>query len=227
MDAYNSTRDFWKSKDTDSAQQLSEALSAYFILFASENCLLEDMEVSPRDVMRAFQNSQSDEDVGAQRLLQNQKRCFDRLVLKAAAGERISAALLSSVNETLAAGIKTEPDEEDDAFLSPEELEEALNALIAEVNAYDGPEILKAAAYFEAKLEYLQPVPVFCGLTARILANFFLLTRNEPPLVFFEKYAERYFDALESYDISEDIVPLQKLMREETVETWKILLDTK
>ena len=227
MDAYNSTRDFWKSKGSGSAEDLSAALSGYFILFASENCLLEDMEVSPKDVMRAFQSDKPDGGSGVHRLLQNQKRCFDLLVLKAATGEDLSVVLLRSVNEILADGIEVETDDEDDAFLSPEELEEALNTLVAEVNAYDGPEALKAAAYFETKLEYLQPFPVACGLTARILANYFLLTREEPPLVFFERDAERYFDALESYEISEDIVPMQKLMREETVETWKTLLAAK
>ena len=67
----------------------------------------------------------------------------------------------------------------------------------------------------------------FCGLTARILASHFLLVREEPPLVFFEKDAERYFDALETYDIGEDLRPLEKLMREQTVETWKTLLSRK
>ena len=227
MDAYNSTRDFWKSKSVSSETELSTALSGYFILFASENCLLEDAEVSPKDVLKVFQSGKASSGSAAQRLLLNQKRCFDLLVPKAAAGEDLSAALLRSVNELLADGIEAESDDEEDAFLSPEELSDALNTLITEVNAYDGPEALKAAAYFEAKLEYLQPFPVACGLTARVLANYFLLTRDEPPLVFFEKDAERYFDALESYDISEDIVPMQKLLREETVETWKTLLAAK
>lgn len=226
MDAYNSTRDFWKSKDAGTADELHTALFGYCILFASENCLLEDTEVSPKDVLKVFQESRTGGS-GAMRLLENQKRCFDLLIPKAAAGEDLSAALVRSVNDILADGIEADADDEDDAFLSPAELEEALNTLVTEVNAYDGPEALKAAAYFEAKLEYLQPFSVACGLTARVLANFFLLTRGEPPLVFFEKDAERYFDALESYDISEDIVPMQKLMREETVETWKTLLAAK
>lgn len=227
MDAYSSTRDFWKSKNVGTAAELEAALTGYFILFASENCLLEDMEVSPQDVLKVFQNDRLVNDSGARRLLQNQKRCFDFLIPKAAAGEDLTAVLLRSTNEILADGIEAESDDDEDAFLSPEELSEALNTLVSEVNAYDGPEALKAAAYFEAKLEYLQPFSVACGLTARVLANFFLLTRDEPPLVFFEKNAERYFDALESYDIGEDITPMQKLMREETVETWKTLLSAK
>lgn len=225
MDAYNSTRDFWKSKDANSADELNMALSGYFILFASENCLLEDVEVSPKDVLTVFQGGKASG--SAQLLLRNQKRCFDFLVPKAAAAEELSAELFHSVNDILSDGIDAEPDDEDDPFLSPAELADALSTLTAEVNAYDGPEALKAAAYFEAKFEYLQPYSAACALTARVLANFFLLTHDEPPLVFFEKDAERYFDALESYDIGEDIKPMQKLMREETVETWKTLLAAK
>ena len=223
---YNSTREYWQSRDAGTEEELAHALRGFFILFASQNCLLEDMEVSPKDVVTVFQGRGGAAD-GPERLLQNQKDCFDSLLPKAAAGEPLTTALLYEVNEMLADGVDAEPDEDDDAFLTPEELREALDTLVSEINAYNGPDALKAAAYFEAKLEYLQPFSTLCGLTARVLVSHFLLTRGEPPLVFFEKDAERYFDALESYDIGEDIVPMQKLMREETVETWKTLLAAK
>ena len=227
MDAYESTREFWKSKDTGTQEALSAALHDYFVLFASENCLLEDMPLTPAAVRAIFGEEQEAQDSGVERLLQNQRRCFTMLLPKAAVGEDLTSELVRSVNELLCEGIEMEMDDEDDTTLSAEELSEALSTLVSEVNAYNGPEALKAAAYFAAKLEYLQPFPGLCGLTARILANYFLLVREEPPLVFFEKDAEPYFDALESYDIGEDLRPLVKLMREETVETWKVLLSAK
>lgn len=224
MDAYESTRDFWKSKDTKTAAALSAALAEYMPLFAYHNCLLEDMEVSLQNAREVFAD-ETPSCGNALRLLQNQKACFALLLPKAAAGEDLTVELLHRVNEVLTKGLNDEADDEDeDPFLSPEELAEALETLVSEVNTYNGPQALKAAAYFETKLEYLQPFATATGLTARVLANYFLLSREEPPLIFFENEAERYFDALESYDISEEISPMLKLMREQTVETWKAIL---
>lgn len=227
MDAYESTREFWKSKDTGTQEALRENLRDYFVLFASQNCLLEDLTLVPETVRAVFTEGRPAQGGGVERLLQNQKRCFELLLPKAAVEEDLTSELVGQVNALLCQDVELDADEEDDASLSPEELSEALATLVSEVNAYDGPEALRAAAYFAAKLEYLQPFPGLCGLTARILASHFLLVRGEPPLVFFEKDAEPYFDALESYDIGEDLRPLEKLMREETVETWKVLLSAR
>lgn len=225
MDAYESTRDFWKSKDTQTAAALSAALAEYMPLFAYHNCLLEDAEVSLQNAREIFADEKPSCRGDALRLLQNQKACFALLLPKAAAGEDLTVELLRKVNDILAKGLNAESEDEDEEpFLSPEELEEALETLVSEVNTYNGPQALKAAAYFETKLEYLQPFAIATGLTARVLANYFLLSREEPPLIFFENEAERYFDALESYDISEEICPMLKLMREGTIETWKAIL---
>lgn len=225
MDAYESTREFWKSKDAGTSETLAEALKVYTPLFAYHNCLLEDVKLSLKDANSVFAGKAPACKGDALSLLQNQAACFSLLLPKAVAGEALTVSLLNAVNTALAKGLRIDAEEEEDEpFLSPEELAEALETLISEVNAYEGPQALKAAAYFEAKLEYLQPFAAANGLTARVLANYFLLTREEPPLVFFEMNAERYFDALESYDISEEIGPMLKLMREETIETWKAIL---
>lgn len=225
MDAYESTRDFWKSKNIKTAAALAVALAEYAPLFAYHNCLLEDAKVSLQNAREVLENKKPSCEAGALRLLQNQSACFALLLPKAAAGENLTVELLHTVNDVLTKDLKAEADDEDDdPFLSPAELAEALETLVSEVNAYDGPQALKAAAYFETKFEYLQPFAAANGLTARILANYFLLVCEEPPLIFFENKAERYFDALESYDIREEIGPMLKLMREQTVETWKAIL---
>lgn len=225
MDAYESTREFWKSKDVETSETLAEALKVYTPLFAYHNCLLEDAELSLNDASSVFSGKTPTCKGDALRLLQNQAACLSILLPKAAVEEDLTVSLLNAVNAALTKGLKIDAeDEEDEPFLSPEELAEALETLVAEVNAYNGPQALKAAAYFEAKLEYLQPFAAANGLTARVLANYFLLTREEPPLIFFEMDAERYFNALESYDIGEDIGPMLKLMREETINTWKAIL---
>lgn len=226
MDAYESTREYWKSKDVSSQEALAAELQTYMVLFAWQNCLLEDLDVSADEVRAAFFEDGAQTPGEAGRLLANQRSCFELLLPLAAAGEDLTPELVERVNALLCEGMDIEADDEDDS-LTPEELREALVTLLGEVNAYDGPEALRAAAYFAAKLEYLQPFTGFCGLTARILASHFLLVREEPPLVFFEKDAEHYFDALETYDIGEDLRPLEKLMREQTVETWKTLLSRK
>ena len=172
MDAYESTRDFWKSKDAKTAAALSAALAEYMPLFAYHNCLLEDVEVSLQNAREAFADEAPSCREDALHLLKNQSACFALLLPKAAAGEDLTVELLHRVNEVLTKGLNDEADDEDEEpFLSPEELAEALDTLVSEVNTYSGPQALKAAAYFETKLEYLQPFATATGLTARVLAN--------------------------------------------------------
>ena len=121
MDAYESTREYWKSKDVSSQEALAAELQTYMVLFAWQNCLLEDLDVSADEVRAAFFEDGAQTPGEAGRLLANQRRCFELLLPLAAAGEDLTPELVERVNALLCEGMDIEADDEDDS-LTPEEL---------------------------------------------------------------------------------------------------------
>ncbi len=54
---------------------------------------------------------------------------------------------------------------------APEDAEREVSELIAEVNAYKGPDVLKAGAYFHARFEHIHPFADGNGRVGRTLLN--------------------------------------------------------
>lgn len=51
--------------------------------------------------------------------------------------------------------------------------------------------------------------------------NYFLVMHGHPPIVIHEEDRRSYFDALESWDRAQELVPLIDFLKEQTVKTWK------
>ena len=99
-------------------------------------------------------------------------------------------------------------------------LSDPLQELLDEVNAYDGPCILKAGAYLHGALLFLNPFDRFNGRTARLLTNCYLVAKGHPPLVFFCYDRRIYCDCVVEYFRKEELTPLYHFMQYETGRTW-------
>ena len=103
----------------------------------------------------------------------------------------------------------------------PEEVPELLTELIEEIYEVGGNfDVLKAAAYFYAKFEYLHPFSDGNGRVGRTLLNYYLLTNDYPPLIVYEEDKIDYYKALQQYDELEELNDLYQFLRFETVKTW-------
>jgi len=74
-------------------------------------------------------------------------------------------------------------------------------------------------------LEYIHPFADGNGRVGRTLLNYFLMTRNHPPLIIYDEDKALYYAALEAYDKSEDIEPMHDFLRRETEQTWAKTLE--
>ena len=53
------------------------------------------------------------------------------------------------------------------------------------------------------------------GRTGRTLLNYFLMSRDHPPVIIYEEDKAEYYTALEAYDKQEEIVPMLDFLHRE------------
>jgi len=94
-------------------------------------------------------------------------------------------------------------------------------ALLDEMQTYRQGDILKAAAYFHLRFEYIHPFADGNGRAGRTLLNYFLMIHSHPPLTVYDEDKAAYYAALEAYDKFEDIDPMCDFLRGQTIKTWE------
>ena len=89
------------------------------------------------------------------------------------------------------------------------------------IKNYANDNILKTAAYFHLRFEYIHPFADGNGRVGRTLLNYFLMICDHPPIIIYDEDKSAYYAALEAYDENEDISPMHKLLRWQTERTWE------
>ena len=102
----------------------------------------------------------------------------------------------------------------------PEDVGHDLSALINEITDFKGTETLRAAAYLHARFEYIHPFADGNGRVGRALLNYYLMTRDHPPIIIYDEDKRGYYNALASYDMTEEIDPLSDFLKTQTEKTW-------
>ena len=245
MNQYNRVVELWQSYKILSAADLDKYLNSFRILFAFHSGKIENEEITYHDTREIFENGRVVDYTGSPRTLfeqQNQKLCYELLKEKIVKKEPLSIELVKEIHKVLTSGTYDENryignEERSGEFKkhdyitgihevgsAAEDVEKDLTKLIAEVSAYEGKDVLKAAAYFHARFEYIHPFADGNGRVGRTLMNYYLMTHNHPPLIVYNEDKRMYYECLQKYDEAEDLNPLYKFFIYETEKTWEKVL---
>ncbi|WP_416337010.1 Fic family protein [Desulfitobacterium sp.] len=241
MDQYNRAVGLWQSYKIASAADLDKYLNSFRILFAFHSGRIENEEITYHDTREIFENGRVVDYTGSPHALfeqQNQKLCYELLKEKIVKKEPLSIELVKEIHQVLTGGTYDErryienrerPGEFKkhdyvtgihEVGAAAEDVEKDLTELIAEINAYEGKDVLKAAAYFHARFEYIHPFADGNGRVGRTLMNYYLMTHNHPPLIVYNEDKRMYYECLQKYDEAEDLNPLYEFFKYEIGKTW-------
>lgn len=242
MEQYSLVVALWQSYKIVSTADLDKYLDSFRILFAFHSGKIENEEITYHDTREIFENGKVVGYTGSPRALfeqQNQKLCFDFLKEKIVKKEPFSMELIKEIHEVLTGGTYDERryienEERPGKFKrhdyvtgihgvgsAAEDVESDLTELIAEVNAYEGEDVLKAATYLHAKFEYVHPFADGNGRVGRTLINYYLMTHDHPPLIVYDEDKRLYYECLQKYDEAEELNSLYEFFKYETEKTWK------
>jgi Fic family protein len=230
----------WRENPIKDAAGVDQKLHNFRILFAYHSGKIENERIDYNDTREIFESGRIVNYTGDVRTLfeqQNQKDGFELLKAKLAQKEPLSISLIRKIHFELSKGTYDEsrfakgerPVEFKkydyvvgyyDVWSDVAEVENDLKGLIDEVNEYQGPELLKAAAYFHAGFEQIHPFADGNGRVGRTLMNYYLMTRNHPPVVIFEEDRKEYFQALESFEKEEKLEPMVEFLVAQLIKTW-------
>ena len=99
-----------------------------------------------------------------------------------------------------------------------------MTELVDEITVYDGGDVVKAAADFHARFEYIHPFADGNGRVGRTCLNYFLMIHDHPPLIIYNEDKRMYYECLQKYDDDEEIFPLYEFLKYETEKTWDKVL---
>jgi len=242
LDQYNRAVELWQSYKIVSTADLDKYLDSFRILFAFHSGKIENEEITYQDTREIFENGRVVDYTGDVRALfeqQNQKLCYEFLKDKILTKEPLSIELVKEIHMVITSGTYDERryienEERPGEFKkhdyvtgvhevgsAAKDVEKDLKELIAEVNAYEGKDVLKAAAYFHARFEYIHPFADGNGRVGRTLMNYYLMTHNHPPLIVYNEDKRMYYECLQKYDEAEDLNPLYEFLKYETEKTWE------
>lgn len=235
----------WQSYKIISTEALDKYLDSFRILFAFHSGKIENEEINYHDTREIFENSRVVSYTGSPRALfeqQNQKLCYEVLKKKIIKRNPLSIELIKEIHKVLTSGTYDEHryienEERPGEFKKHdyvtgikevgsawEKVENDLTELIAEVNAYEGKNILKAATYLHARFEFVHPFADGNGRVGRTLMNYYLMIHSHPPLIIYDEDKHMYYECLQKYDETEDLNPLYEFFKYEIGKTWEKVL---
>ena len=247
MDKYEEIMLMWRGWHVKTVSDIDASLHNFRILFAYNSGKIENESVTYHDTREIFENGRVLNFSGDPRTLfelSNQKLCYEFLKHKIAARAPITVELVLETHAALTGGTYderrfAERGERPGAFKKhdyvtgrmkvgsmPEEVSEDVDALLGEIGKFaNNNDILKAAAYFHLRFEYIHPFADGNGRVGRTLLNYFLMIRDHPPIIIYDEDKSVYYAALEAYDENEDILPMYDFLRRQTERTWEKALD--
>ncbi len=241
MDVYEKILTWWRSHRIRRPGDLDKLFQEFNPTFAYHSSLLEERQLSQSIVTEFFRTgavSQFSGDPMELVQLYSHKRCYEYLRERVLARDDLDTSLVLEIHRVLNSGIYTDAyylsQGERPGELKKQDFVTAVNAvgasardvgqeldgLMEEVSGYCGSDLLQAAAYFHCRFENIHPFAAGNGATGRVLVNYFLLTRDHPPLVIFSEDREEYLQCLTAYDQEKNCQPLSAFFEKELLKTW-------
>mgnify|MGYP003289884268 CR=1 FL=1 len=238
---YNTAVSLWKQRNITTDAELAEALNGHSILFAYNSGKIENDKITYNDTREIFEHDGVTSYTGDLRTLfeiRNSKEAnemflfaFDkRLTFDEDLVKEFQRLLTQNTYDTRRYQLGERPGEykkhdyvtgKAEIGASPEDVEEEINELISELQDIPEEAVLKAAAYFHVKFENIHPFADGNGRTGRLLMNYLLVINDHPPIIIHEEDKKTYYDALESWDTDQDIIPMYEFLKEQTSKTWE------
>jgi Fic family protein len=241
MADYEKAVELWRGYQVATEADIDTYLDNFRVLFAYNSVKIENDEVTYHDTREIFENGKAVNYTGSPRALfelHNQKLCYELLKPAIVRRDPLTIELIKETHATLTQGTYDEhryiqkgerPGEfkrhdyvtgREEVGSPVEYVEGDLRDLLDEMTEYEGKGLLKVAAYFHARFEYIHPFADGNGRTGRTLLNYYLMCHDHPPLIIYDEDKDRYYQALEAYDTKEELEPLRRFLVEQTEKTW-------
>ena len=246
MSKYDNIIKLWQNYRVKTPADIDYRLENFRILFAYHSSKIENDAVTYHDTREIFENGRVVNYTGHPRAmfeLANQKICYEFLKAKIAAQEPLTIGLIKEIHAIITGGTYDERryvelGERPGEFKKhdyvtgiqevgslPEDVENDLVELLNELSENGAGNILKAAAYFHARFEYIHPFADGNGRVGRALLNYYLMLHDHPPVIIHDEDKQAYYNALAQYDANEDLEPMTAFIRQQTERTWEKALE--
>lgn len=230
----------WQEKPLNDIAVIDLKLHNFRILFAYHSGKIENDNINYHDTREIFENGKISNYTGDIRTLfeqQNQKDCYEMLKVPIINKEPLSIERVKKIHFELSKGTYDEgrfakgekPGEFKkndyvvgyfDVGSDAATVKKDLTGLLEEVNAYQGEQIVKVAAYLHAGFENIHPFADANGRVGRTIMNYYLMINNHPPIVIFDEDRKEYYQALEGFDKKEELEPLVSFLKSQLEKTW-------
>lgn len=237
----NDVVNWWKSCKRDTVEDYKTLLDNFQIIFATHTNCIEGDDISYHTTREVFEGSKVSNFNGSFNslfLVRNQKFAFETLIKNLVDKTPITPAFIKKLHKILMYGSYDETrwskGERPGSYkvhdycvgiqnvgAFPDEVDEAIESLLEELEDNKGKDILMSAAYFHAVFETIHPFADGNGRVGRTLLNYFLMLNDYPPLVIYNEDKETYYMALEVYNRTEELYGMKKFLEEQTVKTWE------
>lgn len=240
MTNYEKAIAIWQHKNITTDAELAEALNGHSIAFAYHSGKLENENITYHDTREIFEHDGVTSYTGdlqtlfeirnaknANELLLtafNKKLAFDESLIK-----EFHKSLTQNTYDTRRWQLGERPGEyklhdyvtgKEEIGAAPEDVQEEISELLAELKDVENKNALTAAAYFHAKFENIHPFADGNGRTGRLAMNYFLIVHNHPPIIIHEEDRKAYYAALEAWDSVQNLEKLCTFLKEQTFKTW-------
>lgn len=241
MTNYEKAVALWQQRNITNDAELAEALNGHSIAFAYHSGKIENDHVTYHDTREIFEHDGVTSYTGDLRTLfeiRNAKDANELFLISFHERRAIDESLVKAFQFRLTQNtydarryqLGERPGEykrhdyvtgKEEIGAAPEDVAEEMNELLAELQGVSNDKALTAAAYFHAKFENIHPFADGNGRAGRLLMNYLLVLHNHPPIVIHEEDRRAYFEALEAWDNSQDLMPLVDFLKEQTAKTWQ------
>ncbi len=245
MDRYEAILAFWQKKQVKTEAQLAQALNGHSIAFAYHSGKLENENISYHDTREIFEHDGVTSYTGDLRTLfeiRNARDASEFVLRSFGEGKPMDEAFLLELQKRLTLNtydtrryqLGERPGQykkhdyvtgRAEVGAAPEEVAEEMAELLEELQEVEEKDALVSAAYFHVKLENIHPFADGSGRTGRLAMNYFLILHNHPPIVIHEEDRKAYYDALEAWDMEQQLRPMVDFLKNQTVKTWEKQLE--
>ena len=246
MTDYEKALALWKRRNIRTDAELAEALNGHSIAFAYHSGKIENDNITYNDTREIFDRDGVTSYTGDLRTLfeiRNAKEANELLLTAFNERRPADEALIKEFQYKLTQNtydqrrwrLGERPGEyklhdyvtgKNETGAPPDQVQDEMSELIAEMADVPDEKALTAAAYFHAKLENIHPFADGNGRTGRLVMNYILLLRGHPPVIIHEEDRKEYYAALEAWDERQELEPLIGFLKAQTAKTWKRQIET-